>query len=50
MFGLTFGQFMLLGILFFIVWNLSDILASATVKFINKIKDKKGRENNEEKL
>lgn len=40
MFGLTFGQFMLLGILSLIAWILSDFLATVTVKFINKIKYK----------
>ena len=39
MFSLTLGQFMLLGIISLIFWILSDFLATATVKFINKIKE-----------
>ena len=46
MFGLTFGQFMLLGLLSLIVWILSDFIATATFKFINKIKDKIGKRDN----
>lgn len=38
MFGLTFGQFMLFGILWVIEWILSFFLANVTVKFINKIR------------
>lgn len=44
MFDLTLGQFILLGLFSLIVWILSDFLATVTVKFINKIKDRKGRD------
>lgn len=50
MFGLTFGQFMFLGILSLIAWILSDFLVTITVDLVEKINDKKGRENNEKKL
>ena len=45
MFSLTLGQFMLLGILSLILWILSDFLATATVNFINKIKEAKKKEH-----
>lgn len=48
--ALTFVEFMFLGFIAMIVYELCDFLASATIKFINKIKGKKGRDNNEEKF
>lgn len=47
--ALSLGEFMFLGCLSYGIFLLCDFLASVTIKFINKIKDKKGRENNEEK-
>lgn len=42
----SFIEFMSLGLISFIAWEISDFLLT---KIINKFNDKKGCENNEEK-